>query len=186
MDFIKFLKSVGASIAAKAREALNWYKGKVDSLLKPTAADKVFRKTGSPEVGKMYIYVYDPKWKEILPFYDMYPLVIPIEYYSNGFLGLNLHYLPPLARAQLLTALMKEANNDKHDETTKLNISYGILKGAATQYSGFENCVKRYLYNHVRSNFFIIDPKEWDKVVLLPLQRWIINPNKKYAGRPPY
>jgi hypothetical protein len=62
-------------------------------------------------IGKMYSFVYDPKTKEQLPYYDIYPLVFPIEYYNDGFLGINLHYLPPVLRARLMDALYETINN---------------------------------------------------------------------------
>jgi hypothetical protein len=132
------------------------------------------------------MFAYDPKYKNILPYYDAYPLVFPIEFYSDGFLGINLHYLPPLARAKLLTNLKDLANNDKYDNSTKLAISYNVLKAHSIQFNGFENCIKRYLFAHVRSSFHQVSPYDWDKAVLLPLQRWQINPNRKYARKPPY
>jgi hypothetical protein len=49
-------------------------------------------------IGRMYFYFYDPKTKDSLPYYDRFPLVIPIERYSDGFLGLNLHYIHPKQR----------------------------------------------------------------------------------------
>jgi hypothetical protein len=116
----------------------------------------------------------------------MYPLVFPIEFYGDGFLGINLHYLPPLARAALLSNLKRLANNNKYDDSTKLNISYELLRAHAVQFKGFENCVKRYLFAHVRSSFHQVSSSDWDKAVLLPLQRWKVNSNRKYAQQPPY
>src|ERR1700686_4103897 len=94
--------------------------------------------------GRMYMFFYDPKHKKTLPYYDSVPLIFPIEKYKDGFLGINLHYLHPTLRAKLMDALMTYANNTKFDDSTKLNISYKILKGASrTKY--FKPCVKRYL-----------------------------------------
>jgi hypothetical protein len=60
------------------------------------------------------------------------------------------------------------------------------LKEYSSRLGGVENCVKRYLFGHVRSTFHQVDPSDWAKVVVLPLQRWVVNPNKKYAGSTPY
>ena len=187
-EFIQIVKSSGRELAEAAKGAVNWFKDKIADINKKLRGDpnKVFTKDGTPEIGQMYMFVYDPKYKNILPFYDMYPLVFPIEFYGDGFLGINLHYLPPLARAALLSNLKKLSNNNKYDDTTKLMISYEVLKAHATQFSGFENCVKRYLFAHVRSSFHQVSPSDWDKAVLLPLQRWKVNPNRQYARKPPY
>jgi len=37
--------------------------------------------SGSPAMGSMYMFFYDPKYKKTLPYYDRFPLVI-----SNQFL----------------------------------------------------------------------------------------------------
>lgn len=189
VDFLDVLKSAGRSIASKAKEALDWYKGKIENIVKGDKTkdpSKIFTRSAAPEIGKMYMYVYDPKYKDVLPFYDMYPLVFPINFYNDGFLAINLHYLPPGARAGLLNALMKVSNNNKYDDSTKLNISYDLLRAYSNQFKGYENCVKRYLFAHVRSSFHLVSPADWEKAVMLPLQRWKVNSNKRYAGSPPY
>lgn len=187
-EFIQILRSSSREIAESAKSAVDWFKGKVTDLIKKVkrTPNQVFTKDASPSIGEMYMFVYDPKHKETLPFYDMYPLVFPIEFYGDGFLGINLHYLPPLARAALLNNLKKLANNNKYDDSTKLAISYELLKAHAIRFKGFENCIKRYLFSHVRSSFHQVSASDWDKAVLLPLQRWQVNPNKKYARNPPY
>lgn len=122
--------------------------------------------------GKMYFYNYDPKLKEVLPFYDMFPLVIPIKKYSDGFLGLNLHYLPVKYRTILLDKLYDVFNNDKYDETSKLRISYNMLDGT-TKYREFSPCVKRYLSSHINSRVIEIMPDDWEIVATLPIEKFI-------------
>lgn len=191
MNFRDLLKKTSVFLSTKAKEAQNWYRqvmGSVGNQPPPPQQPptEVFKKSPRPEIGKMYIYYYDPKWKHKLPYYDQYPLVFPIEFYSDGFLGINLHYLPPGARITLLQALYDLLTNREFNDQTRLNISYTILKTYATRYIGFENCIKRYLFNHVRSSFHEIVPSDWEKVALLPLQKWIVNPNRRYSSRPPY
>ena len=187
-EFIQLLNSSAKVLAEAAKKAIDWFKEKIAQLIKKLKGDqnRVFTKVTSPEIGKMYMYVYDPKYKNVLPFYDMYPLVFPIEFYNDGFLGINLHYLPPMARAALLTSLKRLSNNNNYDDTTRLNISYQTLKAYAIKFNGVENCIKRYLFAHVRSGFNQVSSSDWDKAVLLPLQRWQVNPNRKYARNPPY
>lgn len=187
-EFLQILKSSSRELAEGAKSSINWLKDKISDITKKVKRDpnNIFTKDSSPEIGQMYMFVYDPKHKDTLPFYDMYPLIFPIEFYGDGFLGINLHYLPPMARASLLSNLKKLSTNKKFDDTTKLNISYQLLKAHSIHFQGFENCVKRYLFAHVRSSFHQVSPYDWDKAVLLPLQRWHVNPNKKYAKNPPY
>ena len=66
-----------------------------------------------PMLGNMYLFSYDPKTKETLPYYDRFPLIIPFRPSvvsgkagsGPGFYGLNLHYIPPRLRARLMDAL---------------------------------------------------------------------------------
>lgn len=181
--FIERLNSSRQELTESAKESGSWLKDKIQSLRNKF---RVFNQSATPTVGHMYLFTYDPKYKDVLPYYDMYPLVIPIEFYSNGFLGINLHYLPPSGRASLMDKLKKVASDNKYNEKTKLNISYEILKLYSKQFVGVENCIKRYLYSHVRSQFHQVTAQDWDKAVMLPLQRWKVNPNKRYARSPPY
>jgi len=122
-------------------------------------------------VGRMYHFFYDPKLKETLPYYDRFPLVIPIKQYSDGFLGLNLHYLSPKRRVRLLNKLSAYLTNDQYDEKTRFRLSYDILQ-RATNIPEFEPCLKRYLYPHVESRFLEIPAEEWDIACLLPTEQF--------------
>jgi len=129
------------------------------------------RLTNRPMIGSMYMYYYDPKHKATLPYYDRFPLVFPYRKVENGFMGLNLHYLPLNYRAKLMDALYDVANNDKFDETTKLKFNYNILN-SASKYKYFAPCVKHYLTEQVRSRFLYVYPSEWDIALFLPLERF--------------
>lgn len=129
-----------------------------------------------PTLGEMYVFNYDPKFKEVLPYYDRFPLVIPFETsrkkgraQGNGFYGINLHYLPLRLRARLMDALYTTVNES--DENKRFDLTYRILSSAA-KYRFFKPCVKHYLFDHVKSRFFYIDPQEWDIALFLPLERF--------------
>lgn len=119
--------------------------------------------------GGMYMFHYDPKHKDTLPFYDTFPVIFPIQPTEDGFIGLNLHYLHPRLRARLFDELYKYRSNDKMDKTTKLQISYSILKSTMKN-KLFEPCIKRYLSAHCRSSFLYIEPTQWNHAMMLPLQ----------------
>ena len=176
--FNDLLRSTAMDIASKAKDATSWYQNSIENINKKekrTDPNKIFTNTSSPEIGSMYLFVYDAKHKATLPFYDMYPLAFPIEMYRDGFLGINLHYLPPMARVSLMKALVDIRNNNKYNQTTKLNISYELLSRYSNQFKGVNNCIKRYLFAHVRSGFKYVNPSDWEKAALLPLQRWSID-----------
>jgi len=122
--------------------------------------------------GMMYIFQYDAKTKETLPYWDRFPCIFPIEVYDNSFLGINLHYLPLDLRVRLMDALYTLAFNNEHDETYRLRISYDILK-SATKFKAFKPCIKKYLNTQViNQRLHIVPWTEWSIVVYLPLARW--------------
>jgi len=123
-------------------------------------------------IGRMYFYHYDPKLKDVLPVWDKFPLVIPIEMYDDGFLGLNLHYLDPYNRLALLNKLYEFANNDKYDDTTRLNLSYSLLS-SSRRYKMIEPCIKRYLLSHIRSSLIYIEPDNWETAIFLPTEKMV-------------
>jgi hypothetical protein len=124
-------------------------------------------------VGKMYFFKYDPKTKAKLAKYDKFPMCFPIERYNDGFLGLNLHYLDQDARQALTTRLLEYKNNKYMDERTKLKLSYQLISSTRSLNSLSRPCVKRYLFNQVRSHFIEIFPDEYDKAIQLPVEEWV-------------
>ena len=133
------------------------------------------RLTKSLSIGKMYLFHYDPKWKEKLPLYDRFPLIFPFQNTDGGFMGINFHYLPYGQRAQLLDNLMSLANNKTFSDKMRLNLSYRVISAVARTKALADKCVKKYLNSHVRSRFFYIKPDEWSKAILLPLDDFIYN-----------
>ena len=155
----------------RTNAAREWLKSKVKNLSPRRTAlmkdrDKLKNRS---MLGCMYFYFYDPKLKDSLPYYDRFPLVIPIERYSDGFLGLNLHYIHPKRRIILLDKLSVILNNHDYDETTRFRISYDYLKRASKIYEA-SPCIKRYLSGHVQSRFLEITADEWDIAALLPVE----------------
>jgi len=158
-------------IPAKEQSARKWYRDTAEKFrLSSTRLLKSDpeRLTNKIQVGSMYLYNYDPKFKQTLPYYDIFPLVFPFKKLKDGFLGINLHYLPLKHRAVLMDALYDLANNQKFDESTRLRMNYNLLNGAA-KYRFFKPTIKHYLFNHVKSRLFYIYPAEWDIAMFLPL-----------------
>jgi hypothetical protein len=155
----------------RTRDSRTWLKAKI-SALKPTKGDLMRDKQRLREksiIGRMYFYFYDPKTKDTLPYYDKFPLVIPIEQYPDGFLGLNLHYISPKQRVLLLDKLSTLLTDHNYDEKTRLRISYDYLAKASKIYQA-KPCIKRYLFSHVQSRFLEITADEWDIAVMLPVE----------------
>jgi hypothetical protein len=160
-----------------------WLRAKVKEL-KPTS-DKLMtdrqRLKNKSMIGRMYFYFYDPKTKDSMPYYDRFPLVIPIERYNDGFLGLNLHYIHPKNRMVLLDKLSDTISNDTYDENTKLKINYRYLAAASRVFEATP-CIKRYLFTQIESRFLEITADEWDIAALLPVESFVgASTSKVYA-----
>ena len=170
--------------ARNSLEARNWLRQKASEVRTVSPRATIQQGpllTNRITTGNMYLFAYDPKTKEDLPYYDRFPLVFPFRRVPDGFYGINMHYLPPLLRAKLMDALYDTVNNDNMDETTRLRINYRILQSAA-KFRFFEPCVKHYLNNHVKSRFLQVDPTQWDVALFLPLERFAkANKLKVYA-----
>lgn len=121
--------------------------------------------------GFMYLYAYNPKYRDTLPYYDRFPLVFPFRAVKGGFFGINLHYLPPVLRAKLMDALYDTVTDQRYDENTKLRLSYAILNGAS-KFRYFEPCIKRYLYSQMQTKYLLIPANEWDYALFVPFERF--------------
>ena len=109
----------------RTQKSRNWLKTKIMDLrpTKQSLMNDMHRLRESTIIGKMYFYFYDPKTKKTMPYYDRFPLVLPIEQYPDGFLGLNLHYIHPKQRIILLDKLSEYATDSRFDKQTKEFIS---------------------------------------------------------------
>ena len=165
----KFIQSVVK--AAKGRpKSTQWYRDKIAEFGKPGAMDLIRdgKRNNRPFFGRLNMFFYDPKLKAKLPYYDTFPLVLPLEPYSDGFLGINLHYLPMTLRLKLLDRLVDFSNNTKFDESTRLAVDYSKLK----KLSIIKPTLKRYLAGRVKTQFRRIDADEFTVAALLPVQRF--------------
>lgn len=128
--------------------------------------------------GNLYMFLYEAKNKETLPYWDRFPLVFPFRSVQGGFYGLNFHYLPYKIRVDLLNRLLQYKSNDKFDETTKLRYSWGLINGVS-KFRAAEPCVKHYLYEQVRSPFAKVDSQDWVTAMMLPVESFVgANKNK--------
>ena len=176
------LEAFRKGINPRTQESREWFRRRVQRLTRVNR-DQLMRE---PEVtrrathsyGGMFMYFYDPKHKDKLPYYDRFPLTVPVEPAKGGFRGINLHYLPPVLRAKFLDALLGITNNKKYDESTKFNLTYRLLNGSRNM-RYFKPCFKHYLLDHVKSRFAEVPAPEWEIATFLPTAQW----EKSTAGR---
>lgn len=120
-------------------------------------------------IGNMFMFFYDAKHKETLPYWDRFPLIFPLELYDDGFLGINLHYLDRNLRLRLFDKLLDFKSNPRFDDDTKLKLSYALLS-SVSKFPEVRPCIKRYLSDHVRSQFLRVHPSEWEIALFLPVE----------------
>ena len=152
------------------RKSANWYRSNVASIADRVTARKLMNQgklIGRPSVGRLNMFFYDPKLKKRLPYYDTFPLVLPLESIKGGFMGMNFHYLPPLLRFRLLQRMQRFADGGLN-EKTKIEAGYDDVKGIGL----VKPTIKKYLYSHVRSQFLRIDFDEAALAVYLPVQQF--------------
>jgi hypothetical protein len=157
-------------------DARNWFRTAAKKT-KGISAERIYSEssksamTSTVKMGKMYMFFYDPKQKKTLPYYDRFPLIFPFDKAKGGFMGLNLHYLPPKLRAILMDSLYDLASDKQYTQATKLKLSYNVLKSAG-KYKWFKPCIKHYLSDHVRSRFIEIDASQWDMALFLNVAKF--------------
>ena len=151
--------------SAEGRElSLRWYRERVGQLGK-LKARQVIRQGKEdatarirPTYGMLNLFHYRPTKAERLPYYDIFPLVIPIKRLNDGFLGINFHYLSIPLRLKLLEKVQPRA---------KEGIQMGWTRVARLRY--IKPCIKRYLKSHVGSRFLKIEENDFAVACMLPI-----------------
>lgn len=165
-------------LLTSVKKSRSWFDNQVTLLTRQNLTpQKVL--AGNPEQltttlvpGNLYMYGYDPKLKAELPYYDRFPLVFPFRKTPNGFIGLNMHYLPYNLRIMLLDRLLVFKTNNRMDETTRLKYSWATIDGVS-KFDAAIPCVKQYLSGHVKTQFRKVDAEDWATAMLLPVERFV-------------
>ena len=165
----KYIQSLKKEVRGR-NLSTEWYRRKIIEFGKPNRTKLIQdgKRRASPFFGKLNMFFYDPKLKQKLPYYDIFPLVLPLKRYSNGFLGINFHYLPIPLRVRLLDKLTDYSNNDKFDETTRLNVKYENVKRIKL----VQPTLHKYLKGYTKSQFRRIDADEFVIATMLPVQQF--------------
>ena len=169
MAVSKYIQSVVKAAKGRPRST-DWFRDKIKEFGQPGAMDLIRdgKQKKTPFFGRLNMFFYDPKLKKTLPYYDRFPLVLPLERYSDGFLGINFHYLPINLRIRLLDRMVDFSNNTEFDESTTLDVDYTGVKGIRL----VKPTLKRYLSGRVKTNFRRVDADEFTVATLLPVQRF--------------
>jgi len=173
----EIIESVLEKTGGKDR-SIKWFRQKVRELgeVPPRQLIREGRITTRASMGQIIFFMYCPKYKDnksVLPYYDRFPLILPVQplggVNTEGFMGLNFHYLSIPMRMRLLNIMSEYASDDKFDEGTRLRLTWNRIKRNQL----VKPTIKRYLYEHVKTPFRVITADEMMVAVLLPVQRFV-------------
>lgn len=165
-----------AQLQSMSRESYKWLVKKIADLRGVSSIASQISREQERTVnrfrpGGLFYFYYDPKTKADLPYYDRFPLVLVLDTSKDGFLGLNLHYLPLRHRLALLDKLMDYAVLDDNNDIMRMRVTYDILT-ASRSLREFKPCLKKYYFSHVQSKILAVQPNEWEIAVHLPIQQF--------------
>ena len=141
--------------------SINWYKKKISELSNRISAAKLMRSGKlykSPQLRGLNFFRYNPKLKGVLPYYDIFPLVLPIDSAPGGFLGINFHYLPVPMRMKLFELL----------DNKRFRGSYRSLKNLKY----VKPTLHHYLRSQLVSGFLRLEEDEYAPAILMPVQNF--------------
>lgn len=158
---------------ALTAEARNWYRSEAEqtSISSIRSVMNELESKVNPVIGRMILFNYFPKHADKLPYWDRFPLVFPFSIYTNGFYGINFHYLPLEYRAKLMDGLYDYISDTRFDQRTRLRLSYELLT-SLSKLKYFRPCVKHYLNTSLRSRLNIVPASKWDIALFLPLEKF--------------
>ena len=165
------IRGRAGSTTGHMKKSAQWYRTQVSKLASNITARQLMRQgklTTRPSRGKLSLYAYDPKLKGTLPYYDVFPLVLPLDPIRGGFIGMNFHYLPPLLRFEMLDKMSRFATDRKFDKKKIFDLNYDDVKRIKI----IKPTLKKYLWSHMRSDFLRVDLDEAAIAIMLPVARF--------------
>lgn len=167
----------GGKITPRSKASREWFLDKVKSIGDGSVDRNAMLKSDSLKstsktiAGKMYMFWYLPKHRETLPYFDKFPLVLPLDITGQTLTALNLHYLPIDLRQGLFYSLLNRVNNNKYDESTIMQVTYETLKGSGAM-KAHKPCIKKYLADRIMGKIVNVPAQEWEIAVHLPTAVW--------------
>ena len=177
---------------AHGRElSMRWYRQKVQELLPKPQVRQMIREgiktqkvTVRPNFGMMNLFYYRPKGAEKLPYYDIFPLVIPLgRRLNDGFVGINFHYLSVPQRWLLLERLSMfqvPSELDAFDTEEDAGDVMALFWSKIRRKRGVKPIVRRYLTKYINSYFLKIELSEMLIALAIPMERFYTG---KWGGK---
>lgn len=126
----------------------------------------------TPQFGFFYFFLYNPLYRDSLPYYDRFPFVLVIDEDAKSFLGLNFHYLPYDIRARFFDVLyMDHLTESRNQLAQRIEVEYWDLKGVS-KYKAFRPCIHKYRKDHLMTPLLKVGASEWDLALFLPVHQF--------------
>lgn len=173
----RFNEMTPEELTRQSKESLEWFRRSIGSMVvKSNQRDAItenYVDRYRPIIGGMFMFSYLAKWRSVLPYYDRFPLVIPFQLNTDGFYGLNLHYIHPRRRVELLTELLRFTRDvDGQDEMdTRIQMSYDLIS-KSSRMKWARPCIKRYLTSEIQGQIKEVPYSDWDIISLLPTYKF--------------
>nr|DAT28482.1 MAG TPA: DNA end protector protein [Caudoviricetes sp.] len=167
-------------VRKKLDELAKEYRINGNSFLRNNLGKDMIKTPVDVNIGQMFFFMYRAETPNLLV-WDRYPISIIISVSQDHFIGLNLHYIPPVLRLLVLDELIK-IDKDKRMPVNKRLGTKAIFLEKIKNDKVYAHCVKKYRRDRQRSPLLRIQPSEWITVSQLNLQKWIGDKNAVYKG----
>lgn len=168
-----------------SRVANQWYITKVKELVGESYPGPQFTQDYSQNMtsrllpGRMYMINYrNPVGKQTLPYYDMFPLIMPFEVSSTHLTAINFHYLHPMQRLILMDKLVQYKVGTGNNLATKIRADWSVLKNFS-RFREAKPAVKRYKRNLIVGRYLFIEPEDWVTAIILPTESFKKAPKQR-------
>jgi len=118
--------------------------------------------------GQIYYYQYQPKYKDILSFYDRKPLIIFLKNIDGThFFGFNIHFIPMKLRERIFKEF-EQTNGDKKISSEKVWTQLPTIQRL------YPFILRMYLRNRVQETIYSIPQRllDYKNVALFPTEKF--------------
>ena len=129
--------------------------------------------------GMFYTFIYDPKGKDYLEYYDRVPLIIVLSSDKDGFTALNWHLIEPEERVLMYDLMLRYKRGVNY--RAYIDMTWDRIKSMKMFRMG-KPIIRRYLYKQIRSKIIRVPDDDWEVMLMLPTQRFIgMAPDQVYT-----
>jgi len=182
----RYLAARSASYMYK--QTIKWF---FDHYVTTTKPVKELHNTDELQFGRIYTFLYKPKYRDKLSFYDNFPINLILGHIEtkegkrNPF-GINLSFIPPKTRIAILDRLWTVFNDEivenrkivsdtktlfNHKVLTPIPITYETAK-ILLKDSGFEFAIRSYIYDggYMYTRPKVVPMDDWWRLAYAPSQ----------------